>query len=203
MFLVCLLYAGFAVTMAVVEIASEFDPTIESKFRELPKLFVLHALTGAIVLSVGPVQFHPGIRVRQTALHRVTGRAYVYGVWVSSGTAAILAPFFDVPYAARLFFLILAVLWFGTTTIGLRRALAGNMSAHREWMIRSFALSLFFITGSFWMEISGSLPWPKDITYPLAVLLGWALNLAAAEWWIRRTGNRGQNSSRGRSERQS
>lgn len=181
----CVVYGGFALAMAGIEMASWVDPEIESKLRALPRLFVVHALTGAVALVAGPLQFHRGLRRKSPALHGVTGRAYVYGVWMSSVTAAGLAPFFDVPAAAKVGFGTLAVFWFTTTTIGLRRAIARRIHEHEEWMLRSFALSLFFVTGSLWMEVSRALPYPEDVTYPMAVFLGWLLNLAIAEVWIR------------------
>ncbi len=163
------------------------DPTIESKLRALPKVFVAHALSGAAALLVGPLQFHRGLRRRALRLHRVTGRVYVYGVWVSSVTAACLTPVFDIPFAAKTAFGSVAVLWFATTALGLQRAIIGKVTEHHAWMVRSFALSLFFVTGSLWMEVSRSLSYAEDLTYPIAIFLGWALNLVIAEVWLRST----------------
>lgn len=144
---------------------------------------MVHALSGAVALLAGPL--HRGLRRKSLSLHRTAGRAYACGVWISSLTAAVFAPFFQVPAAARIGFGSLAVLWFATTTVGLQRAIAHRISEHREWMLRSFALSLFFVTGSLWMEVSRALPYAEEVTYPLAVFLGWVLNLAIAEAWIR------------------
>ena len=186
LFLICVLFSGFALFMAGTEIASWFVPEVESKLRALPRLFAIHAISGAVVLLVGPLQFRPIVRRRWPAAHRIAGRTYVIGIWISSMTAAILIPAFDVSMTAKLVFGLLSVLWFFTTTIGLRRAVSGNLSSHRRWMMRSFALSLFFVTGSIWMEISRSLPWPPRMTYPIAIFLGWAINLAVVELWIQR-----------------
>ena len=54
-------------------------------------------------------------------------------------------------------------------------------------MIRSFALSLFFITFSLWVPGLASTSLPHAIGYPLAIFLSWSLNLIVAEIWIRRT----------------
>jgi uncharacterized membrane protein len=54
-------------------------------------------------------------------------------------------------------------------------------------MIRSFSLSFFFVTGSFWFPVMANTNWPYEISYPLAVFLAWALNLLVAEAWIRST----------------
>jgi hypothetical protein len=54
-------------------------------------------------------------------------------------------------------------------------------------MIRSFALAAFFVTFSGWDPITAALPLKPATAFALAVLLGWSLNLAAAEVWIRVT----------------
>ena len=56
-------------------------------------------------------------------------------------------------------------------------------------MIQSFALSFFFVTGSFWMPGLVSTNLREAVAYPLGVFLGWFLNLIVAELWIRRTRN--------------
>jgi hypothetical protein len=53
-------------------------------------------------------------------------------------------------------------------------------------MYRSFALSFFFVTFSFWVDGLASLL-PEDTAYPLAVFVSWSLNLLIAEIWIRRS----------------
>ena len=52
-------------------------------------------------------------------------------------------------------------------------------------MIRSFALSLFFVTFEFWVEGLGGSGLPHAAAYPLGVFLGWFINLLIAELWIR------------------
>lgn len=181
----CLVYATFGLTMAGLEIASWIFPGVDSKLRTLPTIFVVHAVSGSVALMSGPLQFHRSLRDRSLRVHRITGRAYVAAVWISSVTAACLTLVFDVPVAARIAFGSLAVLWFTTTTLGLHRVMNQRIAEHREWMLRSFALSLFFVTGSLWMEVSRSLSWAQAVTYPIAVFLGWTLNLVIAEIWIR------------------
>ncbi len=183
--LTCVVYAGFGFAMAGIEVGSWIDPAIDGKLRTLPRLFVVHALSGAVALLVGPLQFNRGLRRKSLRLHQATGQAYVCGVWISSVTAARLIPAFDVSLLAKIAFGSLAVLWFVTTTLGVRRAVDRRIIEHQEWMLRSFALSLFFVTGSLWMEVSRSLHYAEDLTYPIAVFLGWALNLGIAEVWLR------------------
>ena len=41
---------------------------------------------------------------------------------------------------------MLAVLWLFTTAMAYRRVLQGKIQSHREWMIRSFALTFAAVT---------------------------------------------------------
>ena len=170
--------------MAGIEVASWISPEVVSKLRALPKVFVVHAASGAVALLAGPLQLRTTLRKRWPAFHKISGRVYVYSVWIASISAAVIAPFFNVSVAAKVAFETLSTLWFVITTVGMRTAITRHFLAHRRWMLRSFALTMFFVTGSLWMDVSRSLPYPQEVTYPIAIFLGWVLNLGAAELWI-------------------
>jgi hypothetical protein len=161
-------------------------------------VFVAHALSGGLALIAGPLQFSRRILSKRRSIHRVIGRVYVGAIWISSLGALWSAIFFDVNLAAKIAFGILAILWFGTTTIAFLRIRNRQIQAHREWMIRSFALSLFFVTFSLWVPGLASTNLPEAIGYPLGVFLSWSLNLIVAEVWIRRTRSRGSDHSSSR-----
>ena len=54
-------------------------------------------------------------------------------------------------------------------------------------MIRSFALSFFFVTFEFWVAGLQTAALDYPLAYPLGVLFGWSVNLAIAETCIRRS----------------
>ena len=187
LFTVSGIYAVFAFSMGGLEILARLGFSVSSPLRELPGVFILHALFGGAVLLTGPVQFHKGLRAKRRQVHRMLGRVYAVSVAVASLSAALLAVTFDVPWTARVAFLSLAVLWFVSTALAVARARNGQIPQHREWMLRSFALSFFFVTFSLWVPGLRGTSLPEEVAYPLGVLLAWVLNLAAAEMWIRRT----------------
>jgi uncharacterized membrane protein len=150
---------------------------------------MIHALTGGIALIIGPLQFNRRLRARWRALHRALGRVYIVAIWLASITGLWSAVFFAEGIAAQSAFGVVAVLWFVTTTLAYLRARARDFKAHRQWMVRSFALSLFFVTFPFWVDGLASTSIPEAVGYPLGVFLGWSLNLAVAEIWIRRNRN--------------
>jgi len=186
-FLICIFYALYSFYMGSVELLSILGIATDGPERAVPIVFVIHAFTGGIALLVGPLQFKRQLLGKRRRLHRVLGRIYVGSIWLTSVGALISSLFFDVTMIAKIGFVILAVLWFGTTTIGLQRILKGQIAAHREWMMRSFALSFFFVTFSFWVPGLTSTSLPESVSFPLAVFLSWSLNLMVAEVWIRQT----------------
>jgi uncharacterized membrane protein len=188
-FLVCVFFGIYAVAMGVTELLHLLGIVQDARPRAAPLLFVVHALTGSVALISGPLQFNRLLRNKHRNLHRVIGRLYVWAIWISSAGGLYSALFFDVTIAAKIAFGTLAVLWFSTTTVAYLRVRQRKIREHQEWMIRSFALSLFFVTFNFWTSGLAGTKLPQAVAYPLAVLLSWFLNLMIAELWIRRTRN--------------
>lgn len=186
-FLICLLYSGYAFYMGAVEILLRLGIVAAAPHRSIGLIFVIHALLGGMALLIAPLQLNRTLLQKQRRVHRILGRIYVVTIWLSSASGLGLSIFFNVSIAARVVLGLLAILWFGITTIGFVRARQRRITEHREWMIRSFALSFFFVTFSFWVPGVASSNVLDPIRYPLAVFLSWSLNLLVAEWWIRMT----------------
>jgi hypothetical protein len=192
LFLIIVVYGAFALTMGVSELLFVGGLAPEVKHRATPIVFAIHAFTGALVLITGPLQSIPWSR-RQRPVRLALGRTYVMAVWIASVTAVLDAIWFGVGVPAKVIFIATAMLWFVTTTVGMLRARARRFAEQHEWMVRSYALSLFFVTFSVWVPALEATPLPPSIAYPLALFLSGNVNLAAAELWIRRTRNRMPN----------
>jgi hypothetical protein len=186
LFVVVVIYGAFALAMGISEVLFLAGVAPEIKHRATPIIFSIHALTGAIVLFIGPLQSIPWIR-RRARVRIALGRTYVVTVWIASVTAVLDAIWFGVSVPAKVVFVAVATLWFLTTTIGMLRARARRFAHQHEWMVRSYALSLFFVTFSLWVPALAATPLPPTIAYPLALFLSGAVNLAVAEFLIRRT----------------
>lgn len=186
-FLLCAFYSGYAFYMGTVEILSLLGFAEDARQRAVPLIFVIHAFAGGVALLIVPLQLNRRLLNKQRKIHRLLGRIYVVAIWIASISALWSAIFFDVNLAAKIAFGVLSILWFGTTTIAFLRIRKRKIAQHREWMIRSFSLSFFFVTFSFWVPGLASTSLPHAISYPLAVFLSWSLNLLVAELWIRRT----------------
>jgi hypothetical protein len=185
------LFALFAWYSAIIELLALTGLARPSPGRAVPPLFVLHALSGGVALTAAALQLRltPRLLPRQPAVHRGIGRTYVWAAWITAAGGLGTAAFFDVGWAGKAAFGIWASSWFAATAVALHRAKTRRYAAHRQWMIRSFALALIFMTFTVWQPILASLGLGRTLVYPLALLLSAALNLTAAELWIRHTGN--------------
>lgn len=183
-------YALFALALAG-QTAAELLGLIEpGQTRAAPPLFVAHAVTGAVALLAASLQLG-GLatppRASQQRLHRVLGISYVVAALVTSTVSVPVVFDFDVSAPTRAAFIMEAVLWFGSTLVAYIHIRGRRVQRHREWMIRSFALTAFFITFSLWDPATAALPLSPDTAFAIAVVLGWLVNLIVAEVWIRRT----------------
>lgn len=151
-------------------------------------MVVMSTAMGMIPLLAGFTQFAGWIRKGHPAVHRWMGKAYVVTVCLVTGPASlIMALYANGGVTSRMAFATLAVLWMGTTALGWRLAMKRRWGAHREWMMRSYALTLSAITLRIWKYaiVMAFAPPPMD-TYRLVAWLGFVPNLLVVEWMIRR-----------------
>jgi hypothetical protein len=108
------------------------------------KLFV-HALGGATALGLGAMQFSSRLRRWRPALHRLLGRFYIGGVLV----AAPMAVYLSFTHGIRTLSVLNTVqasLWGLTTLMALLAARSRSFDVHQQWMMRSYAVTLIFVT---------------------------------------------------------
>lgn len=107
---------------------------------------VLHVAGGIVALAAGVVQLWLGLTNRVAALHRALGKVYVGVIFFGSIAGFYLSLTIpgNAPYAAGLFFLCVA--WVVTTTMAVLAIRRRNLLQHREWMMRSYAVTFAFVT---------------------------------------------------------
>jgi hypothetical protein len=88
---------------------------------------------------------------------------------------------------SRIAFVLLAVLWIFFTAMALVKAKQKKFTAHRNYMMRSYALTLSAITLRAWKYgITNTISLPPMDVYRVVAWLGWVGNLLVAEWLIYR-----------------
>lgn len=150
--------------------------------------FYTHVFTGIIALLAGFTQFSGYILREHRSLHRLMGKVYVFVVlFVNFPTGMLMAFYANGHWPTRLAFVILDSLWFWFTLKAFLEIRKGNIKAHKQFMIRSYALTFSAITLRTWkMILSGLLVINPDTLYMIDAWLGFVPNLLFAEWLVRR-----------------
>jgi hypothetical protein len=92
---------------------------------------------------------------------------------------------------SKVAFVVLAGLWIYFSANAVLKARNGDYTAHRDFMIRSYALTLSAVTLRAWKwSINNSVELPPMDVYRAVAWLGWVPNLAFAEYLIWRSRER-------------
>jgi hypothetical protein len=145
--------------------------------------FFTHVYTAVFVLPAGFTQFSVYIRRNFALIHKYTGWIYAVTVVLLAGPSGFyMGMFANGGLVSQISFCLLAVLWIYFTSIAIVKAVQGDFKTHREFLIRSFALTLSAITLRAWKYLLVFLfePRPMDV-YQLVAWLGWIPNIILAE----------------------
>jgi uncharacterized membrane protein len=148
---------------------------------------VIHVAGGIVALLVGPLQFVRGIRAKMPALHRATGRIYVGACAIGAPAGFMLAIGTEAGPIAGAGFAVAALLWPLFTFLGVRAAIERRLAEHREWMIRSYAITANAITLRLMLPLAGVLGFDFFAAYSVIAWISWIANLVLAEIYLRRT----------------
>jgi uncharacterized membrane protein len=149
--------------------------------------FFIHVYASMWVLFAGFTQFSKPLLKNNPKLHRTFGYIYVIDVLLITGPAGLLMGFYaNGGVWSQIAFVSLAVLWIFFTAMALIKAKQKNFKAHRNYMIRSYALTLSAITLRAWKYgITNTMTLPPMDVYRVVAWLGWVGNLIIAEYIIR------------------
>ncbi len=179
-----------AALLRMVQIPTGTLPQDAIKFVVVPVVLFGHALAGALFGLLGPIQFAGVLKRRFGRFHRITGRVFVAaGVLLALSSLRLLWQFPD----ASTFVLVTARLvagfgLAGALVIALVAIRQHQVTRHKAWMIRAYAIGMGSATVSFLMLpifiISGE---PVEgYAADLVFVVSWAINIGIAEWVIRR-----------------
>jgi uncharacterized membrane protein len=162
-----------------------------ARFLAVPLPIVVHIVAASVFSVLGAFQFVPGFRAHRPRWHRLAGRVLVVcglatglsGLWMTlfyphpPGDGPLLTAF-------RLVFGSAVVV---SIALGLRAVLRRDVARHRAWMMRGYAIAVAggtqALTTAAWIVLVGP---PGELARALVVGAGWMINLAVAEWLVRR-----------------
>lgn len=156
----------------------------------------VHAATAATALLIGSFQFLPRLRARWPVHHRWAGRIYVFSCLLGGISGQFLAWGTTAGPVATAGFGLVSVAWLWTTTRAFQLALQRDFVRHRQWMIRSWSLTLAAVTLRIQLGAAGALDIPFELAYPAISFLSWVPNLIVAELYLMR--ERRKSPGRGR-----
>jgi hypothetical protein len=106
----------------------------------------LHINGGALALLTGPWQFWTGLRQKNLAIHRWTGRLFLLGVAMGIVGAVGLSVTTTFGWAFAVGIMGLASAWLVTTLMAYVSIRKGLVALHKEWMIRAYVVTFAFVT---------------------------------------------------------
>jgi len=150
--------------------------------------FYVHVFFSVLTLLAGFTQFSAVFLQRYRPLHRILGRVYAANVlFINVPAGLVMAIYANGGLLGKAAFLILDLLWFWFTLKAILDARNGDFAGHRDFMIRSYALTLSALTLRTWnLILSYGTDLPEETVYLMNAWLGFVPNLLVAEWLIAR-----------------
>lgn len=176
------LVVGTGALLYVTGDPNQFDLVFRAKYQANLGLVVLHGVTSVMALLLGPWQFVTSLRRKHRRLHRTLGYLYLIGVVLGGLTGIPMALIAHGGPMARVGFMLVALLWLATAWMALLTALQKNFKAHREWMMRSYALTFGAVTLRVLLNVLQALGHDFTDIYPYTPWLSWLTSLAVAEF---------------------
>jgi len=159
-------------------------PEAMGKYFSLRWVLIAHITGGGGALVLGLVQFWPRLRNYSWKIHRAIGILYLLAILMSSVCAVILAftTAYEVNWAYAFSLQVWVSVWISATAMAYYTAIKRKFKLHREWMTRSYIVTLAFIVSGLSLKTPfvqglGSF---EDIS-PSLFWMGWAVPLYVYE----------------------
>jgi len=181
---------GGALRLAELGGGAEITPD-NARFFASPVPVVVHAVTVSVYSILGAFQLSPGFRRRRPGWHRAAGRLLVLCGLLGALSGLWMTVFYPKPDDVGALLtgvrLVFGTAWVAFIVLGFAAIRRRDITGHRAWMIRGFAVGLGAATQAVvltaWFVAVGV---PDRLSKALLMLAAWLVNLAVAEWIIRR-----------------
>jgi len=160
----------------------------QTEVHERPEylpIFYIHVYSSIFVLLAG---FFSVLRkdFGTKNFHKISGKIYVITLLLLSAPSGIyMGVFANGGFFSKISFVILGLFWWFSTFKAYQLIRQKRFTLHKQWMWRSFALSLSAVTLRLWKVIIVYLfqPNPMDV-YQIVAWLGWIPNILLIEYLI-------------------
>ena len=167
--------------------------TLENaRFVAMPAPVVLHIVCASLFCVLGALQFDSALRQRFPRLHRIAGRvaapcgivAALTGLWMTAAYAIPAELQGPLLYGVRM---VVGLAMTLAVVVSVRAVFQRRITQHKAWMVRAYALGqgagtqvLILLPVTL---LAGA---PTFIFRDVLMASAWGLNMAFAEWVIRR-----------------
>jgi uncharacterized membrane protein len=162
-----------------------------------PVPVVVHIISALLYAVLGSFQFSSALRRRKPGWHRAAGRVLVVLGLAVAFSALWMTQFYARPeHTGELLYLFRLAFGSAMATsiiLGFTAIRRRDIARHRAWMTRAYALALGAGTQVFTQGLGEAILGTHEVTRDLLLGAAWVINLAVAEYVIRR-----QPSRRGR-----
>ncbi|MFC9351496.1 DUF2306 domain-containing protein [Arthrobacter sp. NPDC057013] len=161
------------------------------RFFTSPIPVVTHIVSVTVYSLLGAFQFTPSLRRGRRSWHRAAGRILIPAGFLAALSGLWMALFYELPPSDGLVLLIFRLV-FGSAMLvslilGVLAITRRDFAKHGAWMTRAYAIGVAAGTQGIILIVPELLTGPPDVT-TRALLMGaaWMINLAVAEYGIRR-----------------
>jgi hypothetical protein len=149
--------------------------------------FYLHVAAGMFCITTALIQFSSAILKKRKAIHIWSGRIYVMVVLLIGAPTGLYMSFFAKGSVwERGLFMFMAGFWFFTTLKGLLSIWDKNVLAHKQWMIRSYAMAMTAVSFRIYHIVFFVLDVDHLRNYEISLWISVLGNMLVAEWIIYR-----------------
>jgi uncharacterized membrane protein len=163
-----------------------------ARFVAMPIPVIIHIIAAVAFSIIGAFQFAPTFRKRHPKWHRIAGRWLMLAGLASALSGIWMTVFYAIPQALQgpLLYVIRLLVGAGmaaSIVLAWNTVRRKNISAHRAWMMRAYALGQGAGTQAFiFIPYSLLIGQPNQITRDILMTAAWVINLAIIEWLLRR-----------------
>jgi hypothetical protein len=149
--------------------------------------FYIHIFAGMFCIGSALIQFSRLVMKKARKIHVWSGRIYVFVVlFLGAPTGLYMSFFAKGSFWERALFIFMALFWFFTTLNGLTTILKRNVLAHKNWMIRSYAMAMTAVTFRVYHILFFVAGWDNLHNYEISLWISVIGNMLIAEYIIYR-----------------
>lgn len=180
---------GGAIRLTELTSGAEITPE-NARFFASPLPVVLHIFSVTFYSFLGAFQFASGFRRRRPGWHRAAGRFLALCGLTVALTGLWMTQFYPIPYGGALLYwqrILVASAMALFIVLGLAATRRRSFARHGAWMMRAYALGMGAGTQALTLGVGSLiLGGLGDLSNALLHGVGWAINVAVAEWIIRK-----------------